>query len=53
MVIILIVKLIYDDYLIKSEEKRITAIRHNTNNTKINRIRITKKEKWEENQLYL
>ena len=34
------------------KKKLMTAIRNNTYNTKINRTKITRKQKWEENQHY-
>ena len=37
---------------IEKDEELITAIRNDSDNTMDNRITITKKEKWEENQLY-
>ena len=36
----------------KCGEGLITAISNNTNNTKTNRTRITRKQKWEEKPLY-
>ena len=36
----------------KSKEKLFTVTRNNTNNTGINRTAITRKQKWEEKQLY-
>ena len=33
-------------------ERLITATRNNTDNTRTNRTTITRKQKWEENQLY-
>ena len=40
------------DYIEKFEGRLITAIRNNTGNTRINRTTITKKQKWEEKQLF-
>ena len=39
-------------YLEKREEEYFTAIRNNTDNTIDNRMKITKKQVWEEKQLY-
>ena len=41
----------FEDY-IKTQERLIMAPGNNTNNTKINRTAITKKQKWKEKQLY-
>ena len=41
-----------EDYIEKHEQGLITAIRNNTDNTIDNRITITRKQKWEEKQLY-
>ena len=41
-----------EDYIKKNKERLITANRNNRNNTKNNRITITRKQKWEEQQLY-
>ena len=41
-----------EDYLEKHEGVLITATRNDTNNTKANRMAITRKQKWEEKQLY-
>ena len=41
-----------DDYIEKHERGLITAIRNSTDNTIDNRMTITRKQKWEENQLY-
>ena len=39
-----------EDYIDKHERGLITAIRNNTDNTKDNRLTITRKQKWEEKQ---
>ena len=41
-----------EDYIEKHERGLISAIRNNTDNTIDNRMTITRKEKWEEKQLY-
>ena len=41
-----------DNYIEKRGGRLITASRNNTDNTKNNRMIITKKQKWEEKQLY-
>ncbi len=41
-----------EDYIEKHEEGLITATRNNTDNTKTNRMTITRKQKLEEKQLY-
>ena len=41
-----------EDYIEKHEKGQITAIRNDTNNTMNNRIIITRKQKWEEKQIY-
>ena len=41
-----------EDYIEKHDGGLITAIINDTNNTMDNRITITKKQKWEEKQLY-
>ena len=41
-----------EDYLEKHEEGLITASKNDTDNTMINRMTITMKQKWEEKQLY-
>ena len=41
-----------EDYIGKHERELITAIRNNTDNTINNRLTITRKQKWEEKQLY-
>ena len=41
-----------EDYIEKYEGGLITAIRNDTDNTMANRMTITKKQKWEEKQLY-
>ena len=41
-----------EDYEGKHEQGLITAIRNNTDNTIDNRMTITRKQKWEEKQLY-
>ena len=41
-----------EDHIEKHEEVLITAIRNDTDNTKTNRMTITRKQKWEEKQLY-
>ena len=41
-----------EDYIEKHGGRLITATRNNTDNMRINRIEITKKQKWEEKQLY-
>ena len=40
------------DCIKKSKESLSTAIRNNTNNTRIYKTKITRKQKWEEKQLY-
>ena len=40
------------DYIVKHGEGLITATRNNTDNMKINWTTITRKQKWEEKQLY-
>ena len=40
------------DYIEKHEQGLITAIRNNADNTIDNRMTITRKQKWEEKQLY-
>ena len=42
----------YNDYIEKHEGGLITAIRNDSDNTMDNRMIITRKEKWEENQLH-
>ena len=41
-----------EDYIKKSKETLITATRSNTNNIRINRTTITRKQQWEGKQLY-
>ena len=41
-----------EDYIEKHEGGLITAIKNNTDNTMTNRMTITRKQKWEEKQLY-
>ena len=41
-----------EDYIEIHEGGLITAIRNDTNNTMANRMTITRKQKWEEKQLY-
>ena len=41
-----------EDYTEKRGGKLITATRNNTDNTRTNRTTITRKQKWEEKQLY-
>ena len=41
-----------EDYIEKQEEGLITTIRNDTDNTMDNRMTITRKQKWEEKQLY-
>ena len=41
-----------EDYIEKRGGRLITATRNNTDNMRTNRTTITKKQKWEENQLY-
>ena len=41
-----------EDYIEKHGQGLITAIRNNTDNTIYNRMTITRKQKWEEKQLY-
>ena len=41
-----------EDYIEKHERGLITDIRNNTDNTIDNRMTITRKQKWEEKQLY-
>ena len=40
-----------EDFIKKREGRLITATRNNTDNTNINKIKITRKQKWEEKQL--
>ena len=42
----------FKDYIEKHRGRLITATRNNTNNTKSNRTEITRKQNWEEKQLY-
>ena len=42
----------FEDYIEKCGGRLITATRSNTNDTMINGMTITKKQKWEEKQLY-
>ena len=42
-----------EDFIEKCGERMITAIRNNTDNTKTNRTKITRKQKWDEKQLYI
>ena len=41
-----------EDYIEKHEGGLITAIRNDTDNTKTNKMKITRKQKWKEKQLY-
>ena len=41
-----------EDYIKNHEGELITAIRNDSDNTMDNRMTITRKQKWEENQLY-
>ena len=41
-----------EDYIEKHERGLITATRNDTDNTKTNRMIITRKQKWEEKQLF-
>ena len=41
-----------EDYIEKRRGRLITAFRNNTNDTMISRTTITRKQKWEEKQLY-
>ena len=41
-----------EDYIEKRGGRQITATKNNTNDTKTSRTRITRKQKWEEKQLY-
>ena len=41
-----------EDYIEKRGGRLITSSRNNTNNTSINRTKITRKQKWEGRQLY-
>ena len=41
-----------EDYIKKHEGGLITATRNDTDNTKTNRMTITRKQKWKEKQLY-
>ena len=43
---------IHEDYIKKREVRLITATRYNTDTIRINRTKITRKQKWKENQLY-
>ena len=40
-----------EDYIEKRGERLITTARNNTDDTRINRAKITRKQKWEEKQL--
>ena len=40
------------DYIEKCRGKLITATRNNTDDTRINRTKIIRKQKWEEKRLY-
>ena len=42
----------HEDYIEKHEGGLITTTRNDTDNTKANRMTITRKQKWEEKQLY-
>ena len=42
----------FEDYIEKHERGPITATRNDTDNTKIHGMTITRKQKWEEKQLY-
>ena len=42
-----------EDYIEKLEGGLITATRNDTDNTKTKRLTITRKQKWEEKQLYV
>ena len=42
-----------EDYIKKSQERLITATKKMINNTRFNRTTITRKQKWEEKQLYV
>ena len=42
----------FEDYIGKHDEGLFTAIINDTDNTKDNRMTITRKQKWEEKQLY-
>ena len=42
----------YNDYIEKHRGGLITAIRNDTDNTIDNKMTITRKQKWEEKQLY-
>ena len=48
----MIMIIILEDYIEKRRERLITTTRNNTDNTRINRTKITRKQKWEEKQLY-
>ncbi len=41
-----------EDYIEKRRGRLITATKNNTDNTRNNRTEITRKQKWEEKQLY-
>ena len=41
-----------EDYIEKRRERLVTATRNNTDNARTNRTTITRKQKWEEKQLY-
>ena len=41
-----------EDYIEKRGERLITSTRNNTDKTRTNRTTITRKQKWEEKQLY-
>ena len=41
-----------EDYIEKHGGRLITATRNNTDNMRTNRMKITRKQKWEEKQLY-
>ena len=42
----------FEDYIKKRKEKQVTAIRNNTNNSRIKRTTMCRKQKWEEKLLY-
>ena len=44
--------LIVEDYIERHKRGLITATRNDTNNTIANKMTITRKQKWEEKQLY-
>ena len=52
IIIIIIIIIIIEDYIQKHEGGLITPTRNDTENTMNNRMKITRKQKWERKQLY-